>query len=51
MRDEREAHEGDDTCTHIADLLHCTAEPAQHCKAITLQKKQGSFREWAAPER
>ena len=40
MRDEREAHEGDDTCTRIADSLHCTAEPAQHCKAITLQKSR-----------
>ena len=34
----REAHEGDDACTCIADLLHCIAKLAQHRKAITLQK-------------
>ena len=25
-RCEREAQDGGDTCIHIADLLHCTAE-------------------------
>ena len=38
MRGGREAHEGDDICTRIADSLQRTAEPAQQCKAITLQK-------------
>lgn len=38
MRGGREAHERDDICTCIADMLHCTAKPAQYHKAITLQK-------------
>lgn len=28
------------TCTHIADWLHCTAETAQHCKAVIFQLKK-----------
>ena len=26
-------------CRHTTDSLHCTAETAQHCKAVILRKK------------
>lgn len=35
-----ETQEGGDICTHIADWLHCTAETAQHCKAVIFQLKK-----------
>ena len=36
---EREAREGGDVCTHIADSRRVQQRPTQHCKAIILQLK------------
>ena len=32
-----------DICIHMADLLCCTAELTQHCKATILQLKKKSY--------
>ena len=35
-----EVQKGEDTCTCVADSLHCAAELTQHCKATILQQKE-----------